>query len=208
MSKRIQTYLLFVCASILFLGGCSSKHFSEMTKTGSGVYNRSDLYPVVSQREESVMYNMTLTYKELSMNGYMVATIEEDESIHVVCTAFMGMTLFDFTINEDAFVVNSCMEQLDRAAIKLILKKDLVTLFTRNVKSTFKAKKYADSSNTKFGYKVRTSTGKACYIVDNEAKRAESINLSGGPLRAEFKYTNESIVISHPRLGLEMTLFQ
>ena len=90
-----------------------------MQTAGSGVYDRNELYPLLTKSGESVMYNMTLTYKELSMNGFMVATMEENESIHVVCTAFMGMTLFDFTIKDRGFDVNSCMEQLDRPIIKI-----------------------------------------------------------------------------------------
>lgn len=154
------------------------------------------------------MYNMTLTYKELSMNGFMVATMEEDESIHVVCTAFMGMTLFDFTIKERGFDVNSCMDQLNRPVILHILKKDLITLFTRNVKSTFKAKRYSEPAKTKLGYKIRTATGRAHYLIDNNSKRVNHVSISGGPLRAEFSYSDEAILIAHPRLGLEMTLYQ
>ena len=154
------------------------------------------------------MYNMTLTYKDMSMNGFMVASMEEDESIHVVCTAFMGMTLFDFTIKDRGFEVNSCMEQLDRPTIKLILKKDLVTLFTRNVDSTFRAKRYKEPAKTNLGYKIRTATGKARYLIDNEHRRVNRVSLSGGPLRAEFTYSDEAILIAHPRLGLELTLYQ
>lgn len=179
-----------------------------MQSTGSGKYTRNDLYPLLSKSGDNVMYNMTLTYKELSMNGFMVATMEEDESIHVVCTAFMGMTLFDFTIKEHGFDVNSCMEQLDRPIIKHILKKDLVTLFTRNVDSTFRAKRYKEPAKTNLGYKIRTATGKAHYLIDNESRRVNHVSLSGGPLRAEFTYSDEAILIAHPRLGLEMTLYQ
>lgn len=208
MIKRIQNYIFCVCACILSLSGCSDKQFSAMQSTGSGTYTRNDLYPLLTKSGESVMYNMTLTYKEMSMNGFMVASMEEDESIHVVCTAFMGMTLFDFTIKDHGFDVNSCMDQLDRPAIKLILKKDLVTLFTRNVDSTFRAKRYKEPAKTKLGYKIRTATGKAHYLIDNENRRVNHVSLSGGPLRAEFTYSDEAILISHPRLGLELTLYQ
>ncbi|MCQ2191054.1 MAG: hypothetical protein MJY63_05425 [Paludibacteraceae bacterium] len=179
-----------------------------MQSTGSGNYTRNDLYPLLTKSGESVVYNMTLTYKEMSMNGFMVASMEEDESIHVVCTAFMGMTLFDFTIKDHGFDVNSCMEQLDRPTIKHILKKDLVTLFTRNVDSTFRAKRYKEPAKTNLGYKIRTATGKAHYLIDNENRRVNHVSLSGGPLRAEFTYSNEAILIAHPRLGLELTLYQ
>lgn len=208
MIKRVQKYFLCVCACILSLSGCSDKHFSAMQTAGSGVYDRNELYPLLTKSGESVMYNMTLTYKELSMNGFMVATMEENESIHVVCTAFMGMTLFDFTIKDRGFDVNSCMEQLDRPIIKHILKKDLVTLFTRNVNSTFKAKRYKEPAKTRLGYKIRTATGRARYVIDDETRRPNHVSLSGGPLRAEFSYSDEAILISHPRLGLEITLYQ
>lgn len=179
-----------------------------MQSSGSGVYNRNDLYPLLVKSGESVMYNMTLTYKDMSMNGFLVATMEEDESIHAVCTAFMGMTLFDFTIKDHGFDVNACMDQLDRPVVKSILKKDLVTLFTRNVDSTFRAKRYKSPAKTNLGYKIRTATGKAHYLIDNESRRVNHVSLSGGPLRAEFTYSEEAILISHPRLGLEMTLYQ
>ena len=179
-----------------------------MQSSGSGVYKRNDLYPLLTTSGESVMYSMTLSYQELSINGFLVATMEEDESIHVVCTAFMGMTLFDFTIKEHGFDVNSCMEQLDRPIIKHILKKDLVTLFTRNVDSTFRAKRYKELAKTKLGFKIRTATGKAHYIIDNESRRVNHVSLSGGPLRAELSYSDEAILIAHPRLGLEITLYQ
>ena len=84
----------------------------------------------------------------------------------------------------------------------------LVTLFTRNVNSTFKAKRYREPAKTKLGYKIRTATGKARYVIDNDTRRLNHVSLSGGPLRAEFSYSDEAILISHPRLGLEITLYQ
>ena len=45
-------------------------------------------------------------------------------------------------------------------------------------------------------------------MIDNDTRRLNHVSLSGGPLRAEFSYSDEAILISHPRLGLEITLYQ
>ncbi|MCQ2200354.1 MAG: hypothetical protein MJZ19_11670 [Paludibacteraceae bacterium] len=177
-----------------------------------GKYDRTELYPLLNEDGDNVMFNMNLSYKDLSMDGFLVATMEKnengEESVRAVCTAFMGMTLFDFTITDKDFVVNSCMEQLDNKMIVRILRKDLVTLFTKNVQSNFKAKKYShkDFPGTKSGFKMRTSTGKTKYVVNKEKKMPEHTCVSGGILRAEFNYDDENIVISHPKLGLKLSL--
>lgn len=200
------------CLNILTFSGCSDKTFSAMEQGKCGKYDRAELYPLLNEVGDNVMFNMNLSYKDLSMDGFLVATMEKnengEESVRAVCTAFMGMTLFDFTITDKDFVVNSCMEQLDNKMIVRILRKDLVTLFTKNVQSNFKAKKYShkDFPGTKSGFKMRTSTGKTKYVVNKEKKMPEHTCVSGGILRAEFNYDDENIVISHPKLGLKLSL--
>lgn len=200
------------CLGILTFSGCSDKTFSAMEQSKCGKYERTELYPLLSNDGDNVMFNMNLTYKDLSMDGFLVATLEKgengEESIHAVCTAFMGMTLFDFTITDKDFVINSCMEQLDNKFIIRILRKDLATLFTRNVGKTFKAKKYVHKNfpQTKYGFKMRTSTGRTKYVADNEKKMLDHTCVSGGILRAEIDYSDENIVITHPKLGLRLSL--
>lgn len=203
-----------ICLSILLFSGCSDKSFSKMKKTESGTYDRSVLYPLLKDDGDNVMYNMTLTYKDLSLDGFLVASLEKSddnkEEIRAVCTAFMGMTLFDFTITDDDFVVNSCMEQLDKKIILHILRKDLVTLFTRNVPKKFKGTKYveADSTGKRIGYIAKSFTGRTRHIIDNTKQRVHQTKLSGGIFKAQFDYTDESIIIDHPILKLQMTLYK
>lgn len=183
-----------------------------MTSGAAGKYDRNELYPLLNNDGDNVMFNMNLTYKDMSMDGFLIATIEKEEngeeSIRAVCSAFMGMTLFDFTIKDNDFVVNSCMEQLDNKIILRILKKDLVTLFTRNVQRNFKGTKYKHKNNpkTQLGYKIRTSTGRTKYLIDKDKQKPDHIYVSGGLLRAEFDYTDDTIVINHPKIGLKLTL--
>lgn len=71
--------------------------------------------------ESSDVQDFTLKAGKNEISGLLMMRPEEDGSVRAVATTYFGMTLFDMTVSDDSFTVNSCASFLDRKSVAAFL---------------------------------------------------------------------------------------
>lgn len=195
------------------LVGCTPKVFTHegMRPTTSVKMHRSNLFPVYDEYEAARYYTAEVSFKENNMTGILALSREAENPrrFRMIMMTPFGMPLFDFSLSRDSFIVNSCMEQMNKKVVLKILEKDFKSLLMLDVPENFPATIYMPVKKTpgKWGYSVNTSTGGNNYILYEKENGFLHLIQNGGAIkRMNAAFDSQSAVIDHPKLGLKMTL--
>lgn len=74
----------------------------------------------VSEKTPDKQYDFTIKAGKNEISGIMVAR-REGEATRVIGTTYFGMSLFDMTLTEDSYRMNSCAKFLDNRKIAAFL---------------------------------------------------------------------------------------
>ncbi|MCB9017131.1 MAG: hypothetical protein H6544_00795 [Prevotellaceae bacterium] len=198
-------------ALALLLSSCTPRLFRDMESVGKVGIAKEDLCPVFAKTDTVITFNMQIDYKENNFAGLLVVSGgERERSTRLVLTSYFGMTVFDFEIDADSFVVNRCFEQMNRKVVLSLLEKDFRTLLFYNVPESIKARKCEKGSMV--GYKMEASDGKAYYLIDGLSRQLQKIHRPGAvrSLQIDFVQYEQGfpsvIEMKHPTIGLKMRL--
>lgn len=73
-----------------------------------------------SEKTADKQYDFTIKAGKNEISGIMVAR-QEGEATRVIGTTYFGMSLFDMTLTEDSYKMNSCAKFLDNRKIAAFL---------------------------------------------------------------------------------------
>ncbi len=197
---------------LLFFAACSPKIFSGLESAGTKKsISKQELYPVFNAGDSIRIFNMQIDYKEHNFSGLLIVKPDENGFTRAVFTTLFGMTVFDFTFNEAEFIVNRCIEQMQKKMVLNLLKKDFRTLFLYNVPLVFDAKIYQGKEAT-VGYKIKTKDGKGYFLTNTTDKQLQKVEMPGCITLLCLDYQNysnafpEHIRMLHPKIKLSMQL--
>ena len=204
---------LFVCSILLAAAtGCTPRMFNGMDFSSKENMLRDSLYPFFSGMSDSThIFNMQISYKGNDVDGFLIVKYKEKSFARVVFTSIPGLTIFDFEVSANNFIVHRCIEPLQKKVVLNLFEKDFRTLFLYNIPTSFDAKKYQGKDN-KVGYKIKTQNGTAYILTDTERKELQNIQLPGCITLLNIEYRNfennfpRHISISHPKIKLNMQL--
>lgn len=74
----------------------------------------------MSEKTPDKQYDFTIKSGKNEISGIMVAR-QEGEATRVIGTTYFGMSLFDMTLTEDSYKMNSCAKFLDNRKIAAFL---------------------------------------------------------------------------------------
>ncbi len=194
----------------LSLAGCTPKLFraSGMRPVASVSMSRGSLFPVFDSMDAPWYYSAQIDFKDKSMGGILAMTQESAGQFRLVMMTTFGVSLFDFSLSADSFVVNSCMEQLNKKSVLGILEKDFRALLMLNVPEKCKAVFYQRADKKDWsGYAIKTSYGECDYIVyPREGGFVRQVQNGCAIKRMSAMFDEQVVTLSHPRLGLKMLL--
>lgn len=182
-----------------------------MRPSGSVTTYRGNLLPAFDGiGEEAKYFNVQLTYKENEMGGVMALNQPEKGNYRLILMTAFGMPIFDFSISRDSFIVNSCMEKMNKKVVLNILEKDFRSILMLNIPDKFNARLYS-STNAKLksyiGYGVNADDGECDYLLyprDNNYVR--NIQNGGAIKRMNATFDEQVITIKHPKLNLQIVM--
>ncbi|MBK5720102.1 hypothetical protein JGH11_04375 [Dysgonomonas sp. Marseille-P4677] len=117
-SFRLISILL---ACILF-ASCSRNTYP--LKTGTS--------PIISVGNEVQKYNMALDFAGKHFNGMLIAKKMNNGEIRIVASTMFGLTIFDFGLEGEDWMVYSCIEPMRKERILKLFEKDFKFLFLQN----------------------------------------------------------------------------
>lgn len=140
--------------------------------------------PIIRAQEFSQKYNMQLDFMKHHFSGMLIVRELPDNEIRILASTYFGLSLFDFSLRNEEFQVNSCIEPMKKKKILQLLETDFKNLFLNGKNIRIKKK------NSTFEKRVTGSGfGKSVFYL--------SEFVSGHP---------EQIKIRHPWLRLSIQL--
>lgn len=194
------------------LVGCTPKLFNNagMRPTTSVKMHRSNLFPVYDEYEAARYYQAQVDFKDKSMTGVLALSRESENprKFRMIMMTPFGIPLFDFSVSRDSFVVNSCIDQMNKKIVLNLLERDFKSLLMVDVPETFPAVLYMPmKSSGRWGCSVTTKKGGNNYIIcQRESGFLHAIQNGGALKRMDAVFDEQAAVIQHPKLGFKMTL--
>ena len=154
-SLRFVSLMVLLFLWIQIQTSCSPR----MSGEGSTVLPAIEL----TQGESSQKYNIQLDFMRHHMSGMLIVRRMPDNEIRIVASTYFGLSLFDFSLRNDQFTVNSCIEPMKKEKVLKLLEMDFRRLFLSEKGTRVKASK--DSTTEKrttgkgFGKSVVYITG-------------------------------------------------
>ena len=131
--------LRFVSLTVLLFLGIQVQTSCSPRISGEG----STVPPVIelTQGEESQKYNIQLDFMKHHMSGMLIVRRMPDNEIRIVASTYFGLSLFDFSLHDDQFNVNSCIEPMKKEKVLKLLEMDFRRLFLNGKDVRVKATK-------------------------------------------------------------------
>lgn len=87
------------------------------------------LPPIIRADSTSQKYNMQLDFMKHHFSGMLIVRQLPDEEIRLLATTYFGLSLFDFSLQNDTFRVNSCIAPMKKEKVLKLLESDFRLLF-------------------------------------------------------------------------------
>lgn len=107
---------------------------------------------------------MQLDFMKHHFSGLLIVRKLPDNEIRILASTYFGLSLFDFSLRENEFHVNSCIEPMKKKKMLLLLETDFKNLFLsgKNIRikkksSTFEKESQAEDSVNQYSI-YRSST--------------------------------------------------
>ena len=120
-SLRFVSLMVLLFLWIQIQTSCSPR----MSGEGSTVLPAIEL----TQGESSQKYNIQLDFMKHHMSGMLIVRRMPDNEIRIVASTYFGLSLFDFSLRNDQFTVNSCIEPMKKEKVLKLLEMDFRRLF-------------------------------------------------------------------------------
>ena len=107
--------LRFVSLTVLLFLGIQVQTSCSPRISGEG----STMPPIIelTQGEGSQKYNIQLDFMKHHMSGMLIVRRMPDNEIRIVASTYFGLSLFDFSLRDDQFNVNSCIEPMKKEKV-------------------------------------------------------------------------------------------
>lgn len=151
----------FLFANLIFILYLFTSCGSSKTIAGDAT---SHVTPIICAEEYSQKYNMQLDFMKHHFSGLLIVRKLPDNEIRILASTYFGLSLFDFSLRENEFHVNSCIEPMKKKKMLLLLETDFKNLFLsgKNIRikkksSTFEKESQAGDSEKQYSI-YRSST--------------------------------------------------
>ena len=125
-SLRYASWLLL----LFILLSCSHRVTGEATA----------LPPILQAEAQSQKYNLQLDFMKHHFSGMLIVRQMPNNEIRILGSTYFGLSLFDFSLHCDTFIVNSCIDPMRKKKMLKILETDFKNLFLNNEKAHIKKK--------------------------------------------------------------------
>ena len=91
--------------------------------------SKASLPPLIRVDTTSQRYNLQFDFMKHHFSGLFIVRRLPNDEIRMLASTYFGLSLFDFSLHNEAFVVNSCIEPMRNEKILRLLEADFKNLF-------------------------------------------------------------------------------
>lgn len=178
-NKLFRHSILFFVAHvfILLLYSSCNTAYKQLEKTTQPVLQLDSLTSVFYGYGRTVAYDTEIQFRKNTVSGLLFIKPEQNGRYRIALTAKMGMKIFDFTIDNQTFTVNQCIEQLNRKIILKQLEKDLHVLTDSYVKSE-RVQAFPNAADNQTVYRLKRAKDYISYFYENDT--AQLLKIESG----------------------------
>lgn len=189
------------CLLFIACGSYSKKHNFQINTTSiNSIHN-----PYFSNETKDYVYNATIDVYDNNFSGIFIVKKLGEANHRIVFTTKMGNKIFDFSFLDDTFKVNFIIEDMNKAILINILKKDFKALVQEKI-PVIKSYSLQDT----LIYETTLSNKKHFYFKTQQLDKITSVKNGkekGAILFSEIKNTNANqIKILHSNIKLKINL--
>lgn len=115
-------------ASFLFVNLILTLFIYSACASSKVVEAERGVSPIIRAEAQSQKYNMQFDFMKHHFSGMLIVRRLPKDEIRIVGTTYFGLSLFDFSLRDDTFSVNSCMEPLRKKKTLQLLEADFRSL--------------------------------------------------------------------------------
>lgn len=211
-SLRDILYFAILHFAVLYLCSSCTNHYQHLQPTDQPVVVKEQLTSIFYGHEKAQVFDTGIRFRDYYVSGLLVVKAEENERYRIVMTSKLGSKIFDFNLGKEHFVVNFCIDQLDRKLVLNILKKDL-RLLTNSYLQPENVTAFTDTLADNTVYRIKTKKGYRHFKYDNSSGHLMKIE-RGSKRKAKTvvdigSYQNDlpdKIELRHLQIKLELML--
>ena len=116
----------FLFANLIFILYLFTSCGSSKTIAGDAT---SYVTPIICAEEYSQKYNMQLDFMKHHLSGMLIVRRMPENEIRILASTYFGLSLFDFSLRGENFLVNSCVAPMQKEKVLKLLEMDFKHLF-------------------------------------------------------------------------------
>lgn len=193
--------LISFCLLFIACGSYSKKHHFQIETISNNIIHN----PYFSNETKDYVYKANIDVYENSFSGIFIVKKLGEVNHRIVFTTEMGTKIFDFSFLDDAFKVNFIIEDINKAILINILKKDFKALIQEKlpVIKSF-------SSHDTLVYKTILNNKKHYYFKTKQLDKIVRANNGKEKVTFLFSEINDTVAnqikILHSNIKLNINL--
>lgn len=193
--------LLFVSIVLLYLvaTSCVSSIRSGCGQTKTVPFSRTDIPSVIVATDSLQTFDMEISFLGKHINGMMLVKKQDSEIVRILINSYFGMSMADFEIRPDTFVVHYLLDAMNKPAVVNLFKNDFGLLLGLHLPERFTAQKSLCKHPEEF-ISIETLQGKHQYRINGED---QSIGMIKAPrIKVEIPYHSSPRTITLKHRGI------
>lgn len=191
-------YSIFVSMVVfcLMAASCGSSIRSGCGQAETLQLSRTDI-PVVIEASDSLQsFDMEMSFLGKHLNGILLVKKQGDETVRMIINSYFGMSMADFEIRADTFIVHYLFDAMQKPALVNLFKNDFRLLLGYTLPEHFTARQSVCSDSKKW-ISVETGNGKFQYRFDSKNEMITQIKAPGVHVDIPINTHPRTITLKH-----------
>lgn len=193
MKNLLFVSIAFFC---LLTTSCASSIRSSCGQAETASLTRSDILPVIVATDSLQTFDMEISFLGKHLNGIMFVKRQDPETVRIVINSYFGMSMGDFELRTDTFVVHYVLDAMNKPAMINLFRNDFELLFGFHLPERFIVQKSLCKKPEEY-ISIKMSQGKYQYRVNGENQNIGRIKAPGVNVEIPYHISPRTITLKH-----------
>lgn len=180
----------------LLATSCASSIRSGCGQAATVALTRADIPPVIAASDSLRTFDMEISFFGKRLNGMLLVKRQDPETVRMLVNSYFGMSMADFELRADTFVVHYLLDAMDKPAIADIFKNDFRLLSGLHLPERFTALESVCGHPDKL-VSIETENGKYQYRINIEDQNVTKIKAPGVSVEIPHGAYPRAITLKH-----------
>lgn len=190
--------LLFISIAVfcLLATSCASSIRSGCGQAETVLLTRADIRPVIVPTDSLQTFDMEISFLGKHLNGMLLVKRQYPETVRILINSYFGMSMADFELRPDTFVVHYLLDAMNKPAVADLFKNDFELLFGSHLSERFTALK-STCRHPEELISIETIQGKFQYRINGEDQNITKIKAPDVSIEVSHQTYPHTITLKH-----------